>query len=371
MDGEVEDYRVFIESNQIDFGDAPAPFPTVWNNNGARHNLVPGFFLGGSVCADPNGSPSPTAEGDDDCGPLVEEDGVFVGPLWVGQPGSVQVTASAAGRLDGWIDWNADGAWADASEKIFHGQPLNAGLNNLSILAPAWATPTNGTFARVRFSTQGFLPFDGPAPDGEVEDWKVSLAPAADLGVTLAASPNPVMAGCPLTYTITVANAGPSPGTLVQVSDELPPGADYVSATPSQGNCLYVPALHTVLCNLGTLNPGDLATITVAAKPLSAGTILNGASVSGIAMDPLFSNNAASLTTQVLPPPTLTITVNGPVVTLSFATEADCVYLVEYTQSLNSGIWILLQTVIGTGASVTVTDTAPGATMRFYRVRVP
>jgi len=50
----------------LDFGDAPEPaYPTLLANNGARHVLLPGVFLGFAADAEPDGQPTPTANGDD------------------------------------------------------------------------------------------------------------------------------------------------------------------------------------------------------------------------------------------------------------------------------------------------------------------
>jgi len=88
--------------------------------------------------------------------------------------GAVDVFASAPGVLNAWIDFNANGSWADGGDQIFFDQPLAAGLNSLTFPIPADAMPGAGTFARFRYSTQpGGLSFDGPAPDGEVEDYQV------------------------------------------------------------------------------------------------------------------------------------------------------------------------------------------------------
>jgi uncharacterized repeat protein (TIGR01451 family) len=102
------------------------------------------------------------------------------------------------------------------------------------------------------------------------------------LTVTKSASPNPVNVGANLTYTITVANSNPggvaSPTTVL--TDVLPAGANFVSASPSQGTCSI--ASGTVTCQLGTLNSGAAAaTITIVVTPTSAGTLSNTASATG------------------------------------------------------------------------------------------
>ena len=78
------------------------------------------------------------------------------------------VTASAAAKLNAWIDFNSDGDWADAGEQIFSDQALVAGANLLNFSVPI--TPPDVTYARFRLSTSAGLSYVGAAPDGEVED---------------------------------------------------------------------------------------------------------------------------------------------------------------------------------------------------------
>jgi hypothetical protein len=166
-----------------DFGDAPTPFPTLLANNGARHRIVPGFHLGGTVDAEADGQPHPFSAGDDLPGSPDDEDGVvFTTALTAGRQAGVTVTASQPGLLHAWIDFNNDGDWDDAGEQVFTNRVLAAGPNALTFAVPAAAVPgTRGT-ARFRFSTQADLQPTGPAPDGEVEDRTVAInvAPPPD-----------------------------------------------------------------------------------------------------------------------------------------------------------------------------------------------
>ena len=190
-DGEVEDYETGIEPPQ-DFGDTPDPtYPTLLASNGARHTIDGATFLGNGVDAEPDGQPDATATGDDNDG-NDDEDGVaFTTALRAGAPARVDATASVAGLLNAWIDFNADGDWADAGEQIFADELLVAGVNDLVVQIPPSANVSDPTFARFRFSTVGGLSYDGPAPDGEVEDYQLQVDPLGLDGNDCGDAPDP------------------------------------------------------------------------------------------------------------------------------------------------------------------------------------
>ena len=141
------------------------------------------------IDAEPDGQPSADALADDNTGTPDDEDGLTATALIVGAPVTVTITVVGHGYLSGWMDWNHDGDWGDAGEKVFSDRSLVAGGNPLTFLVPANATVTttaNPSFARFRFSTQAGLPVTGLAPDGEVEDYQVRInaAPSAQAGGT-------------------------------------------------------------------------------------------------------------------------------------------------------------------------------------------
>ncbi len=164
----------------VDFGDAPdLSYPTLLASNGARHLIVSGFHLGASIDAETDGQPNTGATGDDFSG-ADDEDGVaFTSSMVAGEQATVDVTASAAGYLDAWMDFSGDGDWDDTGEQIFTSQPLSAGVNALSFAVPADMSVTDSTYARFRFSSTGGLSYTGEAEDGEVEDYcrPVTLVP--------------------------------------------------------------------------------------------------------------------------------------------------------------------------------------------------
>jgi uncharacterized repeat protein (TIGR01451 family) len=127
---------------------------------------------------------------------------------------------------------------------------------------------------------------EAPAPTG------------ADLSVNGSASPNPVKAGKPLTYSFTVVNFGPEAASGVSLTDKLPANTAFVSAKPSQGSCSL--ASGTVTCSLGGVAKNGTATVTLVVKPRSKGTLTDTARVAATSpADPDADNNSATLSVTV------------------------------------------------------------------------
>lgn len=180
-------YARLVVASQMDFGDAPSCYPVHAFRDGARHLQTSTLRLGATISMEAEATTSGTASADS-----TTDDGVTLPPVF--QPGAgtpVNVHASAVGKVDAWIDWNADGDWTDAGEKVLNAATVVTGANTLSILAPLTAVPGQ-TFARFRLSTAGGLAPTGAAPDGEVEDYQVNVTatpPASIPPVTLSERP--------------------------------------------------------------------------------------------------------------------------------------------------------------------------------------
>ncbi|MFM7070270.1 MAG: GEVED domain-containing protein, partial [Planctomycetota bacterium] len=174
-------FTVFL-GNGVDYGDAPAPYPTT-SSTAASHSIASGFNLGAAVDAEPVGQASAAANGDDIVGVPDDEDGVvFNAPVSIGGNVTLTVTAAKlgvaagqfAGFLDAFIDYNRDGDWDDPSDRIFASRALNVGANSIAFNVPATAS-LGSTYARFRFSSTGGLNATGAAADGEVEDYQVVI----------------------------------------------------------------------------------------------------------------------------------------------------------------------------------------------------
>ncbi len=166
--------------NHYDFGDAPDPFyPTVLANNGARHLIVPHLYLGQCVDGEPDGQPCPFALGDDRDG-NDDEDGIrFLSSFLPGETVAIEATVFGAGFLNAWFDWEANGKWNDPGNHTIVNQSVTTGVHTFDITVPPNAKP-GFTFSRFRLTSQPGLSFQGPAPDGEVEDYRVKIFEPAE-----------------------------------------------------------------------------------------------------------------------------------------------------------------------------------------------
>ena len=133
---------------------------------------------------------------------------------------------------------------------------------------------------------------------------------SADFSLTITDSPDPVATNSSLTYTITVTNNGPD-ATTSTLTDVLPAGVTYVSATPNpSGGSNCAQAAGTVTCTLASLNSGSSNVVTLVVTPTTAGTKTNTPSVTGLLPDGTSGNNSATATTTVQTPGT-TISESG------------------------------------------------------------
>jgi uncharacterized repeat protein (TIGR01451 family) len=124
----------------------------------------------------------------------------------------------------------------------------------------------------------------------------ISTEPTADLSAAIEASPDPVTVGDVLTYRVTAANLGAGPAVGARLSVVLPEGLENVSASSSTGAACTV-AGGRVSCELGTLESGASAVITIHGTPGREGTLECVATVSGDSADLVPGNDEARITT--------------------------------------------------------------------------
>ncbi len=221
-DGEVEDYTLVI--GQVDFGDAPDSYKTLLASGGPFHRIIPGFSLGPTETAEPNGQPSAGAnldQGDD--GVTLPAAG-FPACATVNVPVSLTNTAGiATAFLDAWIDWDGDGHFDDPRDRVATSFALTAGTNTLVVNVPCDARAKT-TYARFRLSSTGVSGPGGQAPDGEVEDYETLVQqPLIGLAKQLGTvTRDPASASdFFVTFNFTVANMGNTPLSNVNIADHV------------------------------------------------------------------------------------------------------------------------------------------------------
>lgn len=143
-----------------------------------------------------------------------------------------------------------------------------------------------------------------PNPNNNSDRSSVHVDSVSDLSLTKTA-PGSVDAGTPISWSLSLANGGPSTATNVVVADTVPAGVVITSVTGSGGaSCTTGVAgdpNQPATCNYGPLPASATRTMTVNANVLSStkGSLKNNARVSSDTFDGNNANNVASSTTDV------------------------------------------------------------------------
>ena len=153
-----------------------------------------------------------------------------------------------------------------------------------------------------RFTTTGSPPTTGWDATGDADNaFRTYVSPSTNLGLTMI-GPSSVKKGATLTYILEVDNDGDVAAADVTLTDNLPFGVQYVTATTSQGSCSTAgKKVRTVTCDLGSIAADGSVTVAITVKAAArAGSFVNNiASVSGSTFDPDEANNTASLSTAI------------------------------------------------------------------------
>lgn len=206
----------FDADNFREYGDLPDAAqggPVQYPASIVNANHIPqGLRLGSDVDLDPAAQPDISAgtatSGDDNTtipGEVDDEDGVSPSalfPNWVAGAGGGHVDFVVAGcttiptpcRLNGWIDWNGDGDFADTREQIFNDYALTY---NGPYFGIAFDIPDSQTFGQSFYARFRICPSTGQCntPDatnvlnGEIEDYRWTFGPLAVTLDSLSARP--------------------------------------------------------------------------------------------------------------------------------------------------------------------------------------
>ncbi len=273
-----------------DWGDLP---DGIYNTDstgtpGPSHPIIPTLGIGPIVDDELDGQPNATATGDDANGD--DEDGIELPPVpKIGDTavftGSVTNNTGQDAFFYAFVDWNGDGSFDGPNEVI--STTIPTGSTDLEVpmtfTVPAGAAVDTDLGVRFRLSTADDLGPDGPAPDGEVEDYLYRLMPGNyDLAlIKRVASTGPYQVGDQVTFNILVMNQGGVDSGEYTVADTLPPELTFVSANPAATIDPGFGSTGVITWTGTNLIPGEIVTFTVTAEidSLPTGPIKNIAEI--------------------------------------------------------------------------------------------
>ena len=179
----------------------------------------------------------------------------------------------------------------------------NGASTNLSVtvLAPAGGAVTNTAIVG--------SPVPDPTPGNNPSAPVITLINAqADLSVTKSGPPTPVNAASNITYTLTVANAGPSAATSVVVTDALPANVTFLSATgggtTNASGAVYWPTIPA-------LTNGASTNLSVTVLAPAGGAVTNTAIVGSPIPDPTPGNNTSAPVITLINAQAVSVTKSG------------------------------------------------------------
>lgn len=168
-----------FQGEGLDYGDAPTPYQSTFAENGPRHKVIPGLSLGPTVTADADARRDDQDSGDDGATFLAMYS-AFQSSVTL----SVTNTTGKPAYASLWIDFDGNGIFAD-TERIISSQQVAPGATTVAFTVPRSTSDGTGparsvlgdTYARIRLSTSSTAVANsfGAAPDGEVEDHRVTI----------------------------------------------------------------------------------------------------------------------------------------------------------------------------------------------------
>ena len=166
------------------------------------------------------------------------------------------------------------------------------GVTNISIVSVA---PGSGSLTNTASAGSGTY---DPNLLNNTSAAVTAVTPLADVAIFMNGPAN-VFAASNLTYVISVTNFGPSSATSVTVTDTLPAGVSFVSAS---GN--GVVNAGVVSWNFGMLTSGQVSNLTLIVNVPASGKLTNMAWVSSLTSDPNPVNKvSAPVVTAITPVP--------------------------------------------------------------------
>jgi uncharacterized repeat protein (TIGR01451 family) len=264
---------------------------------------------------------------------VVVTDSLPVGVTFVNASGSGSNTAGA-------VSWNLGALAAGQSSNL-----------TVTVTAPASGTLTN--IASVSSPTGDTNILNNTTPPVIT-----SVTPVADLAIGKSAAAS-VLATSNLVYTISVTNFGPSTASSVTVTDSIPNGANFISASGGGANNSGV-----VIWSLGNLSSGAVSNVTLTVAAPTSGSLTNIATVGSPTSDLDPTNNLTPpVFTSVPPVADVAVGKSGPAGVTFNVNFSYTISVTNFGPSAASGILVtdaLPAGVIFAGAVPAATTNAIG-----------
>ncbi len=264
---------------------------TISANGAAANNTTPQDGGGGGGAG---GTVSLTSPSGSIAGATLSANGGRGGDAWATQAGAANQHGPGGGGGGGWIFTSS----APTASTV------TAGVHGITTTGNLAYGSADGTIGQTATLAPGSI----PGVSGGAE--------CADLSITKT-GPATVAATGAVAYTLNVSNAGPSTANTVSVTDTLPAGVTFVSASGTGWTCTNI-ANTSVTCTRPTQVVGAAPAITVnITAQAQAGTMTNTAAVTAVTPDQNPANNTATFNTTVTGVADLTLDKNGPVSVLA------------------------------------------------------
>jgi len=163
-----------------------------------------------------------------------------------------------------------------------------------------------------------------------------------DLVLAAVDSPDPVIVGATLTYSILVTNIGPNAATAVMLTNTLATNLVFVGVTSTQGGCVNEGRI--VRCDLGAIPGGTGATIQVQTVPSTSGPTVSQVSATRGEADANTANNVISIATLVTQP---AITIADVTVTEGDSGTNDVTFSLTLTPASTNTVRVNFSTANG------------------------
>jgi uncharacterized repeat protein (TIGR01451 family) len=301
------------------------------------------------------------------------------GPVTVGEFSRVEPDVSAPGVS---VRSSVPGSSYGTMSGTSMAGPHVAGQVALLLSAmPSWQGEVDAVEYRIeqtavpRTSTQTCGDVPGSQIPNNTFGWgridALAAVSMADLGVQLTDGPDPVAIGSPLTYTVTVSNAGPVSATGVVATIPLSGVVSFVSGSTGCSHSTGV-----VTCTVGTLAKAATSEKSIVVTVNAAGPITSSATVTGTLHDPVHTNNEAQALTATLGS---CVVPAAPELTAPATAASGVDYQVSWTATSPIGSYELQEatdagftspvTMAVSGTTQTLSHTVSAAATYYYRVR--